>query len=191
MFISIIKMSEYYTRILEVKHQVIQQPDILTKIIEHYDYWYNGGKLILKQREAVRGRNINGGNTREAYSLGMLESGLWLAHKIYRIESDAGKTFEDGHNITLEGECQGAEDLFNKGKRVPYFHMVVMHDGIGSILTEDVTKGGNRKTYGGDIDFVWIQTEKGGRAKVYVDFKWYFHLPEEYRYCSKEAVLIV
>ncbi|MEK6854455.1 MAG: hypothetical protein AABX60_03900, partial [Nanoarchaeota archaeon] len=116
------------------------------------------------------------------------ESGLWLAHKVWIGKGDSG-------SWTLENECQLAERYFEQGKRVPFFTMIVKHKNIGSILTEDITHGRTLKIYTDELDFVWMQPAegKGGRMKVYIDFK---HArgsssDYDYRYSSEEAVLVV
>ncbi len=56
---------------------------------------------------------------------------------------------------------------------MPFFSLIVVHDGIGSILTEDITQGGKLKIYKDDIASVLMQPKpgKGGRVRVYTDFK--------------------
>ena len=178
-------MSEYFDRTLQVNREVLKRPDVLERLVQDYAALYWGA-----DRGDALDRKIGEGQTRWVFSVGQLSNGLWLAHKVY-IGSRVGGPW------TLENECQKAEQYFEERDNVPFFSMITKHDGIGSILTEDITHGGELKIYDDEHVFVWMQPKKGkgGRMKMYTDFKHSGRLPfstdYDYKYSSEEAVLIV
>ena len=70
--------------------------------------------------------------------------------------------------------------------------MVVMHDGIPSILTEDVTQGETSRIVRRHHNSVFLK-RSGGRGgmpqKFYVSFKRSTVEPNGFRYCTAKAVL--
>ena len=161
----------------------MERPEILERVVQDYAALYGG----TGRGDALR-RKIGAGQTRWVFGVGQLSSGLWLAHKVWIGRGDSG-------SWTLEKECQLAERYFEQGEKVPFFTMIVKHNDIGSILTEDITHGRTLRIYSDELDFVWIQPAegKGGRMKVYTDFKHTFggHSDWDYKYSSEEAVLAV
>ena len=75
---------------------------------------------------------------------------------------------------------------------MPYFHMVVMHNGLPSTLTEDVTKGGSLDMVVLDYWKISVRTERGDWKKWQIDFKPNSQELGNYMpYLSEDAVLRV
>ena len=174
-----ITMTEYFQRTLDVKKEILGRPDILTDLIADYEAIHEG-----KNRVKTFARKFDAGSTRFLFRAGQLESGIWLAHKVWLGSAAAGR-------LAPENDCQSAEAYFASGKHVPYFSMVVEHKGIASILTEDITQGGALKIYSDDLSYVRMQTPKGGHIIMMTDFKHVGGRIEEYTYHSEEAILHV
>jgi hypothetical protein len=123
-------MGKYFDYSQQIKKEIEGRVDLTQKLREHFS-----GKTPLEY--------IGGGSSNDIYSLGRLESGIYVALRESKVVKEVGLVEE--FLQVYEGYCQYAEQLsstMNIGKVVSFcVGASIGRDGRAGILLEDFSEG--------------------------------------------------